>query len=57
MPIVNFYECIVKNIYHEQNDHNVFKQVVRKWLNYLPLKHDFNEARYAHGLLVKLIQR
>ncbi|XP_045824991.1 ran-binding protein 6-like [Trifolium pratense] len=32
-------------------------EMVEKWLNFLPLKHDFNEARYAHGLLVKLIQR
>ncbi|CAI8583147.1 unnamed protein product [Vicia faba] len=32
------------------------KQAIQKWLNFLPLKHDFNEARYAHGLLSKLIQ-
>ncbi|XP_050880054.1 uncharacterized protein LOC127083762 [Lathyrus oleraceus] len=32
-------------------------KAVQKWLNFLPLKHDFNEARYAHGLLSKLIQR
>ncbi|CAI8583146.1 unnamed protein product [Vicia faba] len=31
-------------------------KAIQKWLNFLPLKHDFNEARYAHGLLSKLIQ-
>ncbi|WJX31050.1 hypothetical protein P8452_19527 [Trifolium repens] len=44
-------------IYEFHCDHIDSPEVVRKWLNYLPLKHDFNEARYAHGLLVKLIQR
>ncbi|CAL5203234.1 unnamed protein product [Lathyrus oleraceus] len=32
-------------------------EVVQKWLRCLPLKHNYNEARYAHGLLSKLIQR
>ncbi|XP_058752324.1 uncharacterized protein LOC131625486 [Vicia villosa] len=32
-------------------------KVFQRWLNFLPLKHDFNEARYTHGLLSKLIQR
>ncbi|WJX36975.1 hypothetical protein P8452_24799 [Trifolium repens] len=31
-------------------------EVVQKWLNCLPLMHDFNDARYAHGLLSNLIQ-
>ncbi|CAJ2640673.1 unnamed protein product [Trifolium pratense] len=31
-------------------------KVVQKWLNFLPLKHAYDEARYAHGLLSKLIQ-
>ncbi|CAJ2633395.1 unnamed protein product [Trifolium pratense] len=30
--------------------------VVQTWLKFWPLKHDFNENIYAHGLLVKLIQ-
>ena len=38
-------------------NHNAFEQVVKKWLYFLPLKHDFKEAIYAHGLLSKLIQR
>ncbi|KAK2386407.1 importin-5 [Trifolium repens] len=44
-------------IYEFHCDHIDSPKVVRKWLNYLPLKYDFNEAIYAHGLLVKLIQR
>ncbi|CAK8566680.1 unnamed protein product [Lathyrus sativus] len=32
-------------------------KVVPRWLSFLPLKHDSNEARYTHGLLSKLIQR
>ncbi|XP_058752345.1 uncharacterized protein LOC131625511 [Vicia villosa] len=32
-------------------------EVVQKWLSFLPLKHAYNEAKYAHGLLSKLIQR
>ncbi|KEH34599.1 HEAT repeat protein [Medicago truncatula] len=31
-------------------------KAVQKWLNFLPLKHDFSEARYAHGLLSNLIR-
>ncbi|RHN43512.1 hypothetical protein MtrunA17_Chr8g0388701 [Medicago truncatula] len=30
---------------------------VKRWLYFLPLKHDFKEARYAHGLFSKLVQR
>ncbi|CAI8597176.1 unnamed protein product [Vicia faba] len=30
---------------------------VKNWLCFLPLRHDYNEARYAHGLLSKWIQR
>ncbi|CAK8566679.1 unnamed protein product [Lathyrus sativus] len=32
-------------------------EVVQKWLSFLPLRHNYNEAKYAHGLLSKLIQR
>ncbi|KAL5076923.1 hypothetical protein RYX36_015907 [Vicia faba] len=32
-------------------------KVVQRWLSFLPLKHDSNEARYTHGLLSKLIER